>query len=155
MDALGRVVGGGGYGHLVAVEVCDRFRVVDGPDVLALIDKDRLLPPSMHFLTQSAPVPACLAPHIESEIQPLILVESAALAASAVRANAATATKGDTLHEEPPGEWGITRTATIMRVLLPVGQGNKAIALFILKFGQPNFYWLGRQHVRGGFRQPS
>src|SRR5450631_4745241 len=39
------------------------------------------MPPSMHFLTQAAPDPACFAPHIESEIQPLILVESAARAA--------------------------------------------------------------------------
>src|ERR1700690_1248547 len=46
------------------------------------------IPPSMHFFTQAAPEPACLAPHIESEIQPLIWEESAALAtiAPAVRA---------------------------------------------------------------------
>src|SRR5580658_6827491 len=37
-------------------------------------------PPSMHFLAQAAPVPACLAAHIESEIQPLIDDESAATA---------------------------------------------------------------------------
>ena len=41
------------------------------------------MPPSMHFFTQAEPEPACLAPHIESEIQPLIWVESAALAAIA------------------------------------------------------------------------
>src|ERR1017187_221635 len=43
------------------------------------------MPPSTHFFTQAAFEPRCLAPHIVSEIQPLILVESAALAASAVR----------------------------------------------------------------------
>jgi len=41
------------------------------------------IPPSIHFLTQAAPLPACLAPHIESEIQPVILVESPARALSA------------------------------------------------------------------------
>src|ERR1035438_1213710 len=48
------------------------------------------MPPSMHFFTQAAPEPACLAPHIESEIHPSILVESAALAAIAVKAKPAT-----------------------------------------------------------------
>src|SRR5271166_248081 len=44
----------------------------------------------MHFFTQAAPVPACFAPHIESEIQPLIEVESAARAA--IHANDKTTT---------------------------------------------------------------
>jgi hypothetical protein len=37
VDALGRAVSGGGYGYLVAVEVGNGFRIVDGPDVLALV----------------------------------------------------------------------------------------------------------------------
>src|ERR1039458_1812718 len=47
------------------------------------------MPPLMHFFTHSAPDPACLAPHIESEIHPSILVESAAPAAVAVSAKPA------------------------------------------------------------------
>jgi hypothetical protein len=47
------------------------------------------MPPSTHFFTQAAPLPACLAPHIESEIQPFIELESAALAETADNAPAA------------------------------------------------------------------
>jgi hypothetical protein len=46
----------------------------------------------MHFFTQAAPEPACLAPHIESDIQPSILVESVARAAIAVSAETASKT---------------------------------------------------------------
>src|ERR1700692_4285545 len=49
-----------------------------------------VMPPSMHFFTHAAPDPACLAPHIESEIQPLMLLESAALAATAANERATT-----------------------------------------------------------------
>src|SRR5579863_2950040 len=48
------------------------------------------MPPSMHFLTQAAPLPACLTPHIESEIQPLAFVESAARAPAAARERTTT-----------------------------------------------------------------
>jgi hypothetical protein len=44
----------------------------------------------MHFFTHSEPEPACLAPHIESEIQPLIVFESAPFAATAANATIPT-----------------------------------------------------------------
>src|SRR5271165_1548336 len=48
------------------------------------------MPPSTHFFTQAAPLPACLAPHMESEIQPLMVLESAALAATEEKETATT-----------------------------------------------------------------
>src|SRR5580692_5781257 len=48
-------------------------------------------PPLMHFFTQAEPLPACLAPHIASEIQPL-MVESAARAESGAKARTAVKT---------------------------------------------------------------
>ena len=58
--------------HMVAVEVLHRVRIVDGPDSLCLgsSTKTGFMPPAMHFFTHAAPVPVCLAPHMESEIQP-------------------------------------------------------------------------------------
>ena len=54
----------------ISVEAFDGVGIVDLPHRLFLfVDKHRLHPPSTHFLTQAAPDPACLAPHIESEIQ--------------------------------------------------------------------------------------
>src|SRR5271157_365862 len=47
------------------------------------------MPPSIHFFTQAGLSPRCLAPHIESDIQPFNLVASAARAAIAVRAKTA------------------------------------------------------------------
>src|SRR5580704_3106981 len=47
-------------------------------------------PPSTHFLTQAAPVPACFAPHMESEIHPVLVIEPAACATATAMANIAT-----------------------------------------------------------------
>jgi hypothetical protein len=96
-------------------------------------------PPAMHFLTQSAPLPACRAPQVESEIQPLILFESAALAARPIRANVARTKTGTRFTGNLQGN-GESRTGTIMRVPLPVRQGNKVIALSLLKLRPENFY---------------
>jgi hypothetical protein len=56
--------------------------------------KTGAMPPSMHFFTQADPEPACFAPHMLSEIQPLMGAESAAWAAmapaEATRTKAAT-----------------------------------------------------------------
>jgi hypothetical protein len=43
----------------------------------------------MHFFAHAAPVPACFAAHIESDIQPFSFEESAALAAIVPNANTA------------------------------------------------------------------
>src|SRR5580658_4190103 len=61
-------------------------------DFLASSTNTGAMPPEMHFLTQAAPEPACLAPHMESEIQPLIWVESAALAATHAHAQTSART---------------------------------------------------------------
>src|SRR5580698_3844605 len=51
------------------------------------------IPPSMHFFTQAAPLPACFAPHMESEIHPVLVVEPAACATRTAMANIATSRK--------------------------------------------------------------
>src|SRR5450631_3677959 len=56
---------------------------MDQTAFLSWSTKTGFSPPAMHFLAQAAPVPACLAPHMESEIQPLMDDESAAWAATA------------------------------------------------------------------------
>jgi hypothetical protein len=43
----------------------------------------------MHFLTHAAPVVVCFAPHIESEIYPVLVVDPAACATTAAMANIA------------------------------------------------------------------
>src|SRR6185437_3260695 len=53
--------------------------------------KTGFMPPSTHFFTHAAPEPACLAPHIESEIQP-VLEEFAAMAARTPREKTAAST---------------------------------------------------------------
>src|ERR1039458_752891 len=79
------------------------------------------IPPSTHFFTQAAPEPACLAPHIESDIQPLILDESAALAESAVRAETTNRNARTRFTRNLQGI-GKSRTGTIMLPHAPFRQ---------------------------------
>ncbi len=78
------------HGDMIAIELLHRVRIVDGPDLfLASSTKTGDIPPSTHFFTHSEPDPACFAPHIESEIQPLMVFESAAFATTALSARTA------------------------------------------------------------------
>src|ERR1039458_4344762 len=73
------------------------------------------MPPLMHFFTQAAPDPACLAPHIESEIQPLILFDSIALAARAVKQKAATSRKKTRFIENLQGNGSLVQFPSCTR----------------------------------------
>src|ERR1035437_2334955 len=104
------------------------------------------MPPSMHFLTQAAPLPVCLAPHIESEIQPLILVESAARAATTANEKTTTS-KAMVRFIVPSSGLGNSVPASIMLPNPMIRQGVGRFDFWRAVGLEPAacyFFWLSR-----------
>src|ERR1700685_3172366 len=104
----------------------------------------------MHFFTQAAPLPVCLAPHMASEIQPL-MVESAARAESGAKARTAVRTAA-TRFTRTLQEMAVSRSASIIHYRKRFGKCFKLLIFWCDKKSGVGFLRGGHASLPRGHR---